>query len=874
VKRWPWLALALGLALVVGAWRWRTSSVVLPRADAGARAVPKPIVPNTDPTAASALEISAAGAAMIAVQGKTYRRAFGGERTLIDDVPLGEYDVFASGPDGSAHAKVAVVEHETTRVVLKLALEPGAVALRGTVRDILGGTVAGAEVWVDFTIARTDATGEFETHVPPGEHRVLVRAAGYAETTTQVTFRIDHRIEVVLHPAATMSGVVVHADGTIAGGARVVIVGRDGFDTFADPEGKFTFEGLPGGSYVVRASTASEIGIAEHVALAPAGTRDVRIELTGAIAVFGRVLGVDGAAIPGAKVTLEGERHLADAEAISGADGSYRFTPVLPGAVVVEACADGYLCSTAPSRYYVKTPAAPLDVVLGAGAVLRLHIVDANGAPVAGADAYLGEFEGCESGADGDCVIDHLHPRRTKVTADHPTAGHVSDELLDVGPGETRHLLRLVRGGTVRGTVRWDDGKPAVNVEVSDGLLSSRASTHTDATGRYELTNVDARFAEIRAHASERGDKSMLPWLEMDPSGGAKKTITVAPGEVREGVDLVLRRESTTIAGTVVDASGAPVANAAVGLLKESEFFDIRSSYSFMFKEPLTYAGADGTFTIENVADAEYIVWASAEDQPRGIARHVKAGASKTLVKMPGGAVVEGIVQDERGAPVTRFDVRLADVGSDRRQRVFDAGGRFVWKGLSEGKHAFAVEGALQESGATCVVPVDAKAGETSHVTCTLERSVTVTGRFVTWPDGRPIPGVRVSAEGAVRRESEASDADGRIRIENVGVGDIRLHTFDALGHGDSWKRKVGQANPFDLGELAVGEKRGYVFIRTLVGFDMEVLSIDGQDTTKLGAESLSGALEAAREGAPIVGKKPDGETTTVLRPAHRAHAD
>ncbi len=49
-----------------------------------------------DPTARSALEVTAAGATMIAIRSATYHRAIAGTHALVSDLPLGEYDVYAT----------------------------------------------------------------------------------------------------------------------------------------------------------------------------------------------------------------------------------------------------------------------------------------------------------------------------------------------------------------------------------------------------------------------------------------------------------------------------------------------------------------------------------------------------------------------------------------------------------------------------------------------------------------------------------------------------------------------------------------------------------------------------------------------------------
>ncbi len=105
--------------------------------------------------------------------------------------------------------------------------------------------------------------------------------------------------------------------------------------------------------------------------------------------------------------------------------------------------------------------------------------------------------------------------------------------------------------GTVTGTVRLRSGAPAANAWVSDGVVAA----HATDTGRYELTSV-ALSASPRAITGVSSDGRR---------SGTTSVLLSVPGQVVENADIELSGLGTAVF-QVVDHSGAPVADAVVGL--------------------------------------------------------------------------------------------------------------------------------------------------------------------------------------------------------------------------------------------------------------------------------------------------------------------
>lgn len=878
-----WITLAV-LLVGLGIWfKWPTA--IAPTAPHhGESAAPTgnasmPLERASDPTLTGGLEVSAPGATMIALQNKAIHRAFAKDTASVPDLAAGEYDVFATGPDGNAKVKATVRAGETTRVTLALAAPVNAVNVAGTIHDSLGGDVPGAEVWLGPTIARADGHGVFGVRIAKGDYELRVRAAGYADGTAHVGVHANTTLDFALHPASALHGVVVHADGSPAGGARVTVAAVA--DTFADAEGKFRLEGMNAGTYEVRAATATEIGASPRVVITPASTRDVRIELGPAVTIVGRVLAADGAPVANAEVSL-GQKAGSGPKTTSARDGSYRLSPILPSQVSVEACAGDFLCGHSSQRF-VAGPVT-IDVILRAGSTVRLTILDTSGAPVEGAEAHLGEFEGCTSDAAGQCVIEHITPRHTRVEAHHAEKGHAQDTL-DVSPGQTLHTIRLALGGSVRGTVRWDDGKPAAGVFVQDDLFGQGNVARTGPDGRYELTNVRVLegTASLRAQATSRVSEDLMRIAisEHTSNSLSVRRVSVKAGDVLEGIDFTLKRATKTIRGTVIDANGAPVASARIGMMKEDPRVESMLKFERLFQTPDAYAGPDGTFLLEGIADGSYAVWADAEDQSRGMARNVTAGSDKVTIKLPPAASVSGEVVDDGGAPVKQFVVS-ADTGSTPR-RVSDPAGHFAIRGVSPGKHVLSVEGASAGGNVVAQVPFETKEGEDTHLRVVMKRGITLTGRLVTWPERTPIVGTTLGVTSQFRRESTPTNGAGFFEIDGVVPGTVELYSFDVLGHGEHWKRNAADKPTFDAGDFASASFDGYGG----PGFDSdgehvtvlfpipgtaplapgdELLSVGGEPVAKLGTDSLGYVFKNLRPDQSFDVKKKSGETVTLHR--------
>lgn len=147
------------------------------------------------------------------------------------------------------------------------AAQSSVASIRGVVRDTTGAPIAGAEVTVGRRSTSTSQAGSFVLDsIAPGRHTVTVRNVGMIPVREVIQVPIggltglDYRLRpagVVLQTIEVRAerpgiyGTIVLLGNQPAPGARVQLVGQDGRVAMADSSGRFAFQGLRQGSYLV-----------------------------------------------------------------------------------------------------------------------------------------------------------------------------------------------------------------------------------------------------------------------------------------------------------------------------------------------------------------------------------------------------------------------------------------------------------------------------------------------------------------------------------------------------------------------------------------------------------------------------------------------
>jgi len=299
--------------------------------------------------------------------------------------------------------------------------------------------------------------------------------------------------------------------------------------------------------------------------------------------------------------------------------------------------------------------------------------------------------------AEGRFEIRAIDPATSYVlTIDPEGLATWTKDSIAVESGRAIDLdVRLVVGGTIAGTVRDATGAPIAEAGVRAagrmffGFPTNRlAESETDADGRFTLEHVAPGKVQVIARSEG--------FLE-----NLGTSVEVGDGERRDVGELVLEAGSR-IAGRITWPDGSPAAGAEVdvgfdpaGLAGMGAFNAARGASGE------AEADADGRFEVQGLGKGPFLVQASAEHAGSGDEGTVQwrdklAGITPgrldlelVLAEPP---IVDGIVSDAEGAPVTEFEV-LARAestspflpGASEKERFEDEEGRFRLTKLEPG---------------------------------------------------------------------------------------------------------------------------------------------------------------------------------------------
>lgn len=385
---------------------------------------------------------------------------------------------------------------------------------------------------------------------------------------------------------------------------------------------------------------------------------------------------------------------------------------------------------------------------------------------------------------------------QTLATESASLAASFTKDLLPL-PGEHVQLeLVVLLGGSVRGRVVDEQGKPVAGAEVHAlgleffGSPSARLrETESDADGLFEVSAVTPGQTWIRVRHDEFQDLLSAPF-------------DLADGEARDHGDLVLD-QGLAIAGTVVFPDGAPATGTQVLVVP-----DLSENLTGGPTDPRAYIGAGndatvddrGAFRITGTGPGPWSVTAQllVEDGQEGGLAPGRWTAVRDVVRAPSEELdlilappvhVSGEVLDGAGEPVAAFEINAARAGSqwymppseERRETFESEDGRFQMTNLRSGDWTFTAEaeGYARSAEVTLALPTE------KQLAFALYRPVRLAGQVFD-PDGRPVAGAEVSKElegieaiEAMQGRSDwpaaRSDAEGRFALEGLmpGAGSV-----------------------------------------------------------------------------------------------------
>jgi len=216
---------------------------------------------------------------------------------------------------------------------------------------------------------------------------------------------------------------------------------------------------------------------------------------------------------------------------------------------------------------------------------------------------------------------------RMKADAATMKAVESSAEKIVVQPGQSAHVeVRLERGASISGVVRYDDGSPApgvtavLMVEDKDGKWKELGAvgtlpSMTDDRGRYRIFGMNAGKYAVKAalpttQATTGLGANVSLHMNMGDalvvySGGAMrekdiKPIEVGTGDDVDGVDVIFPLDNLhAVSGSVVAKSDNHAVDAGSIVLEDADGKTALRTASIE---------ADGTFHLNYVPEGQYVV--------------------------------------------------------------------------------------------------------------------------------------------------------------------------------------------------------------------------------------------------------------------------
>jgi len=342
-------------------------------------------------------------------------------------------------------------------------------------------------------IDQIDAEGRYEVELDePGRYLVQVQSFGGVgiqqqniEYPESIPEGDEHELDFEL-PTARIAGTVFGPDREPLAGARISLVSEGGVTTgtlmggqFAElttaGDGTYAFDYLRPGRYTVSAGGATFGGafgahslhgrvVRESLAVkAGEGLSDVDFRLEAAGNITGSVRDATGARVQGAAIFVRDEHgRLTDRFSMitSGADGTFRYSGVAPGAYSVSGRVGGRINSEGVPVRVLAAESASVELVLETGTLLFVKVTDKSGGDVSNAKISVVNEDGHEftgmvsynevmSGLGQGFKYDEMRvgplaPSRYTVTATTPDGRSAKKSVtLDGKRAERKVKLRL-----------------------------------------------------------------------------------------------------------------------------------------------------------------------------------------------------------------------------------------------------------------------------------------------------------------------------------------------------------------------------------------------------------------------------------------------
>jgi protocatechuate 3,4-dioxygenase beta subunit len=634
----------------------------------------------------------------------------------------------------------------------------------------------GAFAWAVALVGVLPATHALETQGAPRANPPT--ATRTPDATATRTPSAPAKARPTPAAPAVLEGVVRGPDRKPLEKALVIAKSQRLFDPWASPlvartdaQGRFRLVAPKREPYTVRAEAD---GLAARTVKDATPGTPLAIDLARGGRIEGTVRDGDtGQPAAGARVEVRdenfrdipGEASAGRVIARTDANGRFVLEALPPGVHTVTARGAGAFGSKANVRV-----GARVDLTLFPAATVRGTVLDPDGQPAAGATVQaVGSRHPMAETTDGQgrFVLEGLAAGTYTLVATAPrrAPGVAANVALD-RRSEAQVELRLGAGARVTGRLVDGRERPLAG-RVAIGMLDGEQAPFVLASQLSAEPGVDGRFSIDMVPAGEHTLSTFAP-------GQGMKLVELTVRATDRVVDVgdVLLEPGLVIRGRVRNSTGQPIEDASL------------HAYSSRGVGMPARSEADGSFVLAVLEQAPHRVTVEAPGYARAT-QPAEPGADPVEIVLERGAVLSGLVVDDRSRPLDTFRVLARPVEErgwnrvPRSEEVTSEEGRFRLDRLASG--AFAVTVTAPEHAPTTVPAVRVAAGaEVDLGTIKLAAGGVVRGSVVD-ESGAFVAGASVTVRAQNRERFAGSepqgttDSAGAFEIKGVAAGSAQV---------------------------------------------------------------------------------------------------